>query len=213
MSDHVITKFSAMGKFTYPSCSPDARFVRARAPLINENVDDKNARRQTHAPLSKQIKFYYKKGNSDKLIALFIRNKSFELIVVMCSVFLFLPHFKHDVKIVCLMWHFTEQRKKDVFTCYAFYSRGRKTGQKYLVLTNAFVRYPGDNSFSISLCQQFYMNFTIFLLLDQTFFISLEREIKKQTNKQRRHFLLEEQHENFVAVVTKREISAATNAR
>ena len=125
--DHAITKFSGLGRFTYLWCSPDARFVRARAPLINENVDDKNARRQTHAPLSKQIKFYYKKGTSDKLIALFTRDKNFESIVVICLVFLFLPHFKHDVKIVCLMWHFTEQGRKDVFTCYAFYSRGRET--------------------------------------------------------------------------------------
>ena len=93
MCDHVITKFSGMGRFTYPWCSPDARFVRARAPLINENVDDKNARRQTHAPLSKQIKVYYKKGTSDKLIALFTREKNFQLIVVICLVFLFLPHF------------------------------------------------------------------------------------------------------------------------
>ena len=129
--DHVITKFSGMGRFTHPGCSAEARFVRARAPLINKNVDDKNARRQTHAPLSKQIKFYYKKGTSDKLIALFTRCKNFQSIVVICLVFLFLPHFKHDVKI-------------DVFTCYAFYSRGRKTGLKYLVLTNAFVCYPGD---------------------------------------------------------------------
>ena len=35
----------------------------------------------------------------------------------------------------------------------------------------------------------------------------LEREIKKG------HFLLEEQHENFVAAVTKWEMLAATNAR
>ena len=37
----------------------------------------------------------------------------------------------------------------------------------------------------------------------------LEREIKKQ----RRRFLLEEQHENFVATVTKWEMLVATNAR
>ena len=37
----------------------------------------------------------------------------------------------------------------------------------------------------------------------------LEREIKNKGDI----FLLEEQHENFVAAVTKREILAATNAR
>ena len=37
----------------------------------------------------------------------------------------------------------------------------------------------------------------------------LEREMKKQM----RHFLLEEQRENFVAAVTKWEMLAATNAR
>ena len=37
----------------------------------------------------------------------------------------------------------------------------------------------------------------------------LEREIKKH----KRHFLLEEQYENFVAPVTKGEMHAATNAR
>ena len=38
----------------------------------------------------------------------------------------------------------------------------------------------------------------------------LEREIKK--NKQRRHFFVEQQHENIVAAVTKGEMLAATNA-
>ena len=38
----------------------------------------------------------------------------------------------------------------------------------------------------------------------------LEREIK---NRRRHFFLLEEQHDNFVAAVTKREMLAATNAR
>ena len=103
--DHMVTKFSGMGRFTHPWSSADARFVRARAPLINKNVDDKNARRQTHAQLLKQINFYYKKGTSGKLIAVFTRDKNFQLIVVICLVFLFLPHIKHDVKIVCRMWH------------------------------------------------------------------------------------------------------------
>ena len=45
-----------------------------------------------------------------------------------------------------------------------------------------------------------------------------QREIGRQRprardKKQRRHFLLEEQHENFVAAVTKWEMPAATNAR
>ena len=92
---------------------------RARAPLINENVDDKNARRQTHAPLSKEIKFYYKKGTSDKLIALFTRDTNFELIVVICLVFRFLPYFKHDVKIVCLV-AFHRTRKKGRFNVLCF---------------------------------------------------------------------------------------------
>ena len=30
---HVITKFSGMGRFTYPWCSAGARFARERAPL------------------------------------------------------------------------------------------------------------------------------------------------------------------------------------
>jgi len=30
---HVITKFSGIGRFTYPWCSTGARFARARAPL------------------------------------------------------------------------------------------------------------------------------------------------------------------------------------
>ena len=33
MYGHVITKFSGMGRFTYPGCSACARFAHARAPL------------------------------------------------------------------------------------------------------------------------------------------------------------------------------------
>ena len=43
-----------------------------------------------------------------------------------------------------------------------------------------------------------------------------EKERQRATardQKQRRHFFLEEQHENFVAAVTKWEMPAATNAR
>ena len=36
---------------------------------------------------------------------------------------------------------------------------------------------------------------------------------RARDKKQRRHFFLEEQHENFVAAVTKWEMPAATNAR
>ena len=36
---------------------------------------------------------------------------------------------------------------------------------------------------------------------------------RARDKKQRRHFLLEEQHQNFAAVVTKWELPAATNAR
>ena len=36
---------------------------------------------------------------------------------------------------------------------------------------------------------------------------------RARDKKQRRHFLVEEQYENFVAAVTKWEIIAATNAR
>ena len=36
---------------------------------------------------------------------------------------------------------------------------------------------------------------------------------RSRHNFQRRHFLLEERHENFVAAVKKREMLAATNAR
>ena len=61
MCDHMITKFSGIGRFTHPWSSADARFVRARARLINKNVDDKNARRQTHAKLLKQINFIIRK--------------------------------------------------------------------------------------------------------------------------------------------------------
>ena len=40
------------------------------------------------------------------------------------------------------------------------------------------------------------------------------RQISRaRDKKQRRHFLLEEQHENFVAAVTKWEMIAAINAR
>ena len=35
MYGHVITKFSGMGRFTYPAwCSAGARFPRAKAPLL-----------------------------------------------------------------------------------------------------------------------------------------------------------------------------------
>ena len=41
-----------------------------------------------------------------------------------------------------------------------------------------------------------------------------DRDLEREIKKQRRHlFLLEEQHESFVAAVTKGEMLAATNAR
>ena len=41
-----------------------------------------------------------------------------------------------------------------------------------------------------------------------------DRDLEREIKKQRRHlFSLEEQHENFVAEVTKGEMLAATNAR
>ena len=41
-----------------------------------------------------------------------------------------------------------------------------------------------------------------------------DRDLEREIKKQRRHlFLLEEQHESFVAAVTKGEMLAATNAK
>ena len=35
VNDHLITKFSGMGRFTYPWCSAGARCTRRRAPLLS----------------------------------------------------------------------------------------------------------------------------------------------------------------------------------
>ena len=40
-----------------------------------------------------------------------------------------------------------------------------------------------------------------------------DRDLKREIKKQRRHFLLEKQHENFVAAVTKFEMLSDTNTR
>ena len=37
-TDHVISKFSEMGRFTYPWCSSGVRFPRARAPLTTDRL-------------------------------------------------------------------------------------------------------------------------------------------------------------------------------
>ena len=39
-----------------------------------------------------------------------------------------------------------------------------------------------------------------------------DRDLEREIKKQRRYFLLEEQHENFVVAVTNWELLAATNA-